>query len=164
MQIEEVKSITEEIDQLAGLLVEVVNEGASIGFLPPFDQMQAKEYWQTALSPSVILLIARQNDEITGSVQIALCTKPNGRHRAEICKLMTAPAFRRQGIARLLMQQALQRAKQANRSLLVLDTREGDPSNLLYTSLGFREAGRIPAYAESANGELDATVFYYQYL
>ncbi len=49
-------------------------------------------------------------------------------------------------------------------NLLVLDTREKDPSNLLYASLGFAEAGRIPAYAESADGGFDASVFYYKKL
>jgi ribosomal protein S18 acetylase RimI-like enzyme len=51
-----------------------------------------------------------------------------------------------------------------NRTLIVLDTREGDPSNDLYRSLGYIEAGRIPHYARSATGTLDATVFYYKEL
>ncbi|MFN2746877.1 GNAT family N-acetyltransferase [Bacillus sp. z60-18] len=164
MQIEEVTSMSPYMDQLANLLVQVVNDGASIGFLPPLDHEQALSYWKTVLSPDVILLIAKQNGEIAGSVQVALCTKQNGRHRAEICKLMTAPSFRRQGVARALMQKAIERVKQDGRSLLVLDTREGDPSNLLYASLGFHEAGRIPGYAESADGKLDATVFYFRCL
>ncbi len=57
------------------------------------------------------------------------------------------------------MEKAIDRAKQEGRSLLVLDTREKDPSNLLYASLGFAEAGRIPAYAESADGSFDTSVF-----
>jgi ribosomal protein S18 acetylase RimI-like enzyme len=56
------------------------------------------------------------------------------------------------------MQKAEERAIQEGRSLLMLDTREGDRSNYLYTSIGFVEAGRIPRYAQSANGELHATV------
>ena len=77
---------------------------------------------------------------------------------------MTDPAFRRQGVAKSLMQKAIDRAKQEGRSLLVLDTREKDPSNLFYASLGFAEAGRIPEYAESADGRLDASAFYYKKL
>ncbi len=57
---------------------------------------------------------------------------------------------RRNGIGQLLMQKAEEKAKQKDRSLLVLDTREGDPSNNLYTSLGYIQAGRIPNYARSA--------------
>jgi ribosomal protein S18 acetylase RimI-like enzyme len=76
--------------------------------------------------------------------------------------MLAHPGYRRNGIGRLLMQRAEERAKQDGRSLLVLDTREGDPSNHLYTSLGYIRAGRIPNYAKSASGELDATIFYYK--
>lgn len=162
MEIEELTSLDSHIDTLSDLLVQVTDEGASVGFLPPLKRADALEYWQTVLQPGVILLIAKQNGEIAGTVQLHLCMKQNGRHRAEICKLMTAPSFRRQGVARLLMKNILERAKQEGRSLAVLDTREGDPSNLLYASLGFAKAGRIPEYAESADGSLEATVFYYK--
>ena len=46
----------------------------------------------------------------------------------------------------------------------MLDTREGDPSNTLYKSLDYQEAGKIPEYAISPNGNLDATVIYYKFL
>jgi ribosomal protein S18 acetylase RimI-like enzyme len=62
-----------------------------------------------------------------------------------------------------LMQKAENRAKQEGRSLLVLDTREGDPSNHLYTSMGFVESGQIPNYAQSANVQLHKMVFYYKF-
>ncbi|MCY7913160.1 GNAT family N-acetyltransferase [Bacillus haynesii] len=164
MKIEELHSTAEYTNQLAELLIRVVDDGASVGFLPPLEKRRAVAYWKKAVTPDSVLWIAKQNGRIAGSVQLHLCKKQNGRHRAEICKLMTDPAFRRQGIARSLMQKAIDRAKQESRSLLVLDTREGDPSNFLYTSLGFAEAGRIPAYAESADGGFDASVFYYKKL
>ncbi|OMI25776.1 GNAT family N-acetyltransferase [Bacillus haynesii] len=164
MKIEELHSTVEYTNQLAELLIRVVDDGASVGFLPPLEKRRAVAYWKKAVTPDSVLWIAKQNGRIAGSVQLHLCTKQNGRHRAEICKLMTDPAFRRQGIARSLMQKAIDRAKQEGRSLLVLDTREGDPSNFLYTLLGFAEAGRIPAYAESADGGFDASVFYYKKL
>lgn len=160
--IEEIKRIDEDIEELSELLKTVVNDGASIGFLPPLEQKEATNYWQTVLAPEVILYVAKINNEVAGSIQLHLVTKPNGIHRAEICKLMTHPNYRRNGIGRLLMQKAEERAKQENRSLLVLDTREGDSSNRLYKSLGFQESGKIPGYAISPNGELDATVIYYK--
>jgi ribosomal protein S18 acetylase RimI-like enzyme len=160
--IEEIKRLDEDIEELSELLKTVVNDEASIGFLPPLEQKEATNYWQTVLAPEVILYVAKINDEVAGSIQLHLVTKPNGIHRAEICKLMTHPNYRRNGIGRLLMQKAEERAKQENRSLLVLDTREGDSSNRLYKSLGFQESGKIPGYAISPNGELDATVIYYK--
>ncbi|MDC2866487.1 GNAT family N-acetyltransferase [Bacillus sp. BP-3] len=162
LEIEEVKIIDKDIEKLAELLRVVVDDGASIGFLPPMTQEEAIKYWKSVLSSEVILFIAKINNEIAGSVQLHLSTKQNGRHRVEIGKLMTHPKFRRNGIGRALMQKAEKRAIQENKSLLTLDTREGDPSNQLYISLGFVEAGKIPHYARSANGELHATVFYYK--
>lgn len=91
MEIEELTSLDSHIDTLSDLLVQVTDEGASVGFLPPLKRADALEYWQTVLQPGVILLIAKQNGKIAGTVQLHLCMKQNGCHRAEICKLMTAP-------------------------------------------------------------------------
>jgi ribosomal protein S18 acetylase RimI-like enzyme len=52
-------------------------------------------------------------------------------------------------------------ARRRGRRTLVLDTRQGDPSEALYRSLGWTFAGTIPQYARSANGELHATALYY---
>ncbi|MEH7052485.1 GNAT family N-acetyltransferase [Bacillus pseudomycoides] len=164
LEIKEIKLLDEDIEELSELLKTVVDDGASIGFLPPLEQEETTKYWQTVLAPEVILFIAKINNKVAGSVQLHLITKPNGSHRAEICKLMTHPNFRRNGIGRSLMQKAEERAKQESRSLLVLDTREGDPSNRLYKSLDYQESGKIPGYAISPNGELDATVIYYKFI
>ncbi|PGK42336.1 GNAT family N-acetyltransferase [Bacillus anthracis] len=162
--IEEIKQIQGEVEELSNLLKTVVDDGASIGFLSPLQQKESTNYWQTVLAPEVILYVAKINNEVAGSIQLHLITKPNGIHRAEICKLMTHPSFRRNGIGHLLMQKAEERAKQENRSLIVLDTRKGDPSNRLYKSLDYQEVGKIPEYAISPNGNLDATVIYYKFL
>ena len=55
-------------------------------------------------------------------------------------------------------------ARREGRTLLYLDTREGDTSNDVYRALGWVEAGRIPKWARSASGTLDGTVFYYKEL
>ena len=134
IKIEQLESIEKHLNGLSEILIQVVNDGASIGFLPPLAASEANKYWDGALSPDVILFVAKINGKIVGSVQLHLCTKQNGKHRAEIGKLMTHPLFRRRGIGRLLIRKAEERAVQEGRSLIVLDTREGDPSNLLYTS------------------------------
>ncbi len=162
IQIEQLSHVEVEVNELAELLVHVVNGGASIGFLPPMEQVDAADYWRTVLGPDIILLIARLQGRIVGSVQLHLSQKQNGRHRAEIAKLMTHPSYRRNGVGRRLMERVEEVAKQEQRSLIVLDTREGDPSNILYQSLGYIECGRIPNYAVSADGTLAATVFYYK--
>jgi ribosomal protein S18 acetylase RimI-like enzyme len=153
-----------ELEQLTDLLIATVEDGASVGFIPPLSRDEARAYWEGVLGPGVILLVAEESGRIAGTVQLQLAMKLNGRHRAEIARLMVHPGFRRRGIGRLLMEQAEAAAIAADRTLIVLDTREGDPSNALYLSLGYIEAGRIPHYALSASGTLDATVIYYKEL
>jgi hypothetical protein len=63
---------------------------------------------------------------------------------------------------RALMMALENEARAAGKTLLVLDTREGDPSNDLYRALGYREAGRIPGWARDAAGTVSATVFWYK--
>ncbi|WP_342599415.1 GNAT family N-acetyltransferase [Psychrobacillus sp. FSL H8-0483] len=162
VKIEQLITTEEQMEELSELLIQVVDDGASVGFLPPLDLLDAMTYWEDVLNPGVILFVAKRNNRIIGSIQLHLCAKQNGIHRAEIAKLMTHPSYRRNGIGRLLMKAAEERAVEEERSLLVLDTREGDPSTHLYTSLGFISAGKIPNYAKSATGELHATIFYYK--
>ncbi|MDR0269530.1 GNAT family N-acetyltransferase [Paenibacillus sp.] len=150
------------LHQLSELLIEVVETGASIGFLPPLTMQDAEDYWKQVMAPGVRLWVALNGEQVVGTVQLQLAMKANGSHRAEIAKLMVSPQARRCGIAKLLMQTAEKAAQHENRTLLVLDTRAGDPSNLLYQSLGYVEAGRIPRYARSADGQLDDTIYYYK--
>jgi ribosomal protein S18 acetylase RimI-like enzyme len=164
VRIERISAIEEYRAGLSNLLVEVVEGGASIGFLPPMGQSAADQYWEQVPGDNVILFIAKIDHQMVGTVQLHLCTKENGSHRAEIAKLMTHPGFQRKGIGRLLMQEAEKAAKENGRTLLVLDTREGDVSNLLYTSMGYSQAGRIPNFAQSEKGTLDATILYYKLL
>ncbi|MDY8047131.1 GNAT family N-acetyltransferase [Paenibacillus polymyxa] len=146
------------VDSLSRLLIDVVADGASIGFLPPLGYQEAAAYWNNVLEDGVVLWIAEKDGVPVGTVQLHLAQKANAIHRAEIAKLMVHPSGRRLGIARQLMKAAEEEAL----SQLVLDTRVGDPSNGLYESIGFIEAGVIPGYAQSADGQLHATRYYYK--
>jgi acetyltransferase len=90
--------------------------------------------------------------------------KPNGLHRAEVVKVLVHSRARRRGVGRALMLELERLAHVYRRSTLVLDTREGDPSNSLYQSLGYTLLGVIPAYCKSENGQLDGSGFYYKLL
>lgn len=148
--------------QLTELLIRVVEDGASVGFLPPLSYDEASAYWEDVLGPGVTLWVAVQDGQAIGTVQLQCAMKANGRHRAEVAKLMVDPDSRRGGIGRALMLHLEPKAKDEGRTLLVLDTREGDPSNKLYQSLDYVQAGIIPDYAISSNGQLDGTVLYYK--
>lgn len=153
-----------QIDVLADILIAVVATGASVGYLPPLDRDEARAYWAGVIRPGNILLVAERDGRIVGTAQLELAMRLNGRHRAEVNKVLVRPDCQRQGIGRRLMEALDEVARREGRTLLHLDTREGDGSNELYRRMGYVEAGTIPNWARSADGTLAATVFYYKIL
>jgi hypothetical protein len=55
-------------------------------------------------------------------------------------------------------------AKSCNRTLLVLDTKQGDNAEFLYPKLGYQRAGSIPNFAMNSGGGFGATVIFYKEL
>ncbi len=161
---EDIRSILED---LSSIMAACVNEGASIGYLTPFGVEEAKAFWTfvrgTLESGARRMLIAETGGHITGTVQVGLDMPPNGRHRADIMKLMVGPASRKQGIGKALMLAAEDTARQERRTLLVLDT-AGDEAERLYKTLGWTVAGKVPAYARSTTGVLEATTIMWKML
>jgi ribosomal protein S18 acetylase RimI-like enzyme len=151
-----------ELDDLTEVLVACVAQGASLGFHAPLDADVAREWWTGVPQDGVVLLVAEWKDRVVGTVQLLPAESQNGAHRGEVAKLLVHPSWRRQGIARALMSALEEEARATGKTLLVLDTREGDPSNDLYRALGYREAGRIPGWAIDAAGTVSATVFWYK--
>ena len=152
-------------EELAVLLIDAVDSGASIGFLAPLGADEAIRYW-TSVSESLtrMTFLAESGRKIVGTVQLDLCDRANGSHRAEVMKLLVHRSARRQGIGRALMAAAEDAARNQGRTLLVLDTRRGDASEAFYRALGYREAGVIPGYARSSTGELHDTILFYKEL
>lgn len=156
------------LPHLIHLLQDTVASGASVGFLPPLSIEDAQRYWNTTFKEvrkqTCVLLVAREAGQIVGSVQLAFATKPNAQHRAEVQKLFVLSSQRRRGIGRALMRMIEQIARENGRTLLVLDTRQGDNAERLYRALAYCEVGVIPEYARSATGALDSTIFFYKTL
>ncbi len=154
---------------LVALLQNVVDDGASIGFLRPLAADEAARYSQSVAAAirekrRVLWITRGSGGTVTGSVQLDLEPRPNGSHRAEVMKLMVLTSARRRGLGRALMRAAEEGARRLGRTTLFLDTRHGDPSERLYESLGWVFAGSIPEYARSASGALDANAIYYRLL
>lgn len=153
---------------LVELLRDSVAAGASIGFLWPLSVADAQTYWQEVVSEALqgvrVLLLARQDGRIVGSVQLSPCPRQNGWNRAEVQKLLVHTHWRQQGIARALMAAVEQQALARNRHLLYLDTEPGKPAEQLYEKLGYTRAGVIPNYACTPDGVLHGTVLFYREL
>jgi [ribosomal protein S18]-alanine N-acetyltransferase len=74
---------------------------------------------------------------------------------AELLMVAVAPARRRQGIARALMQDSATHAKHAGLSALFLEVRDSnDAARALYASLGFVPIGRRKAYYRGKDNQL----------
>ena len=107
-----------------------------------------------------MVLVAREAGAIVGTVQLRLAALPNAQHRAEVAKPLVRKAHRRRGTARALMASIEDVAREAGRSLLVLDTMGGSPAEKLYRTLGWTEVGPIPDYAAWPDGTLGPTVIF----
>ena len=158
-----------ELADLTDLLVAVVGDGASVGFLSPLDPAPARAYWERVNAAAedadgLVLLLAEIDGRVVGTAQLQPAESANGRHRGEVAKVLVHPGWQRRGIGRQLMLALEPAARAQGRTLLVLDTREGDPSNRLYAACGWTEAGRVPNWARNADGTLSGTVFWYKEL
>jgi GNAT superfamily N-acetyltransferase len=157
----------QHLDALADVLVDCVEGGASVSFMPPFPKTDAAAFFRKVLneveSGDRILLAAFDETKLVGAVQIVTATPPNQPHRADVAKLLVLRSARRQGIAALLMERVEQESIEAGKTLLVLDTCADSSAERLYLRLGWTAAGVIPKYALYPDGTwCDTTIFWKQ--
>ena len=168
MEIKEISTTLDLVEQLHPLLIDCVESGASVGFLTPVNEQEIQSYWssvETELASGLRkLFLAYDDGSVIGAVQLSLCSKPNGSHRGEVEKLMVHTGARGKGVSKKLMSLMEAVASEINLSLLVLDTRVGDVASLLYRSIGYTEVGQIPQFARSSTGELEGTVYFFKIL
>ncbi|MFC8261415.1 GNAT family N-acetyltransferase [Streptomyces sp. NPDC057291] len=153
-------------DELAALLVDTVDGGASVGFLAPLDRGAAAAWWRGRAAAvdagDQRVWIARDGERVAGTIGLELTSLPNARHRAEVTKVMVRPSMRGRGLGRSLLAVAEGAAAEAGLTLLVLDTETGSPAERLYRSTGWTECGSIPDYAGDPAGTLKPTTIYYK--
>ena len=80
------------LDQLADVLVDCVEGGASVSFMSPFSHAEALTFFRkvagSVAARDTVLLAASLGGQIVGTVQLGLDTPPNQPHRADIKKLL----------------------------------------------------------------------------
>jgi GNAT superfamily N-acetyltransferase len=153
---------------LAEVLVDCIDGGASVSFMPPFGMPEAEEFFRKVIqgieADDRILLAAFVDSKLAGTVQVLLSMPPNQPHRGEIAKLLVHRSARGRGLAAALMRRAEECAKEAGKTLLVLDTSEGGPAERLYMRLGWVKACVIPKYALNPDGSWCDAVFFWKAL
>jgi len=153
---------------LAGLLVDAVAGGASVGFLDGFDQAAALAWWRSRAGAvadgSLAVWIAGGPDGVTGTISLAYAEKPNARHRAEVVKLAVHRAARGRGTGRRLLAAAEEAAAASGITLLLLDTETAGAAERLYEKAGWCRYGIVPDYAADPSGALKDCSFFYKRL
>jgi ribosomal protein S18 acetylase RimI-like enzyme len=156
----------QHLDSIAEILHACVHDGANVGFVLPFDMDEARAFWLQKVGAGLaantrIVLLAKLDTQLAGTVQLNLDTPPNQPHRADVSKLLVHPKHRMFGVGRALMQQVESYAANAGRRLLTLDTATGI-AETLYLSLGYERAGHIPGYAREPNEDrfVGTTIMY----
>jgi GNAT superfamily N-acetyltransferase len=157
-----------EAEQLAGVLMDCVEGGASVSFMAPLTRDRATAFW-TRVAQSVngglrALIVAEDSAGICGTVQLIFDLPENQPHRADVAKMLVHRRARRQGVAAALMRMAEATALECGKTLLVLDTVTGSTADRLYTRLGWTRVGEIPDYALMPDGVPCPTTFFYRRL
>jgi GNAT superfamily N-acetyltransferase len=160
--------IRAQLDGLAAVLHDCVEGGASVSYMAPFSQADARgafENWALEVEQGRRLVVAAfAGGALVGTVQVILALPPNQPHRGEIAKLLVRRSARRLGIAQRLMEQAEAEARAEGKTLLVLDTVTGDDAERLYERLGWTRVGAIPGYALYPDGRPCSTTIFFKVL
>lgn len=156
----------EQLAQLADVLIDCVEGGASVSFMLPLTRERALAFWakvaQGVAAGERILLVAEDAAGICGTVQLVLDLPENQPHRADLCKMLVHRRARKQGLGAALLTAAEQAAREARRTLLVLDAVSGADGARLYERGGWVRVGEIPHYALYPAGGFCPTTYYYK--
>jgi GNAT superfamily N-acetyltransferase len=154
------------INQLASVLIDCVEGGASVSFMHPLARERAVAFWQHVAegvaASQRALLIAEDARGVCGTVQLVLEQPENQPHRADLSKLLVHRRARRQGLGAALLCAAETAARGCNKTLLVLDAVSGGDGARLYQRLGWVPVGDIPGYALLPHGGLCSTTVFYK--
>ena len=155
----------EMVSQLADVLIDCVEGGASVSFMHPLTRDRAEAFWRRVARGVAegerALLVAEDAMGVCGTVQLVLDQPENQPHRADLAKMLVHRRARRQGLAAALLRAAEEMARECGKNLLVLDAVTGGDAERLYSRSGWARVGVIPRYALMPTGETCSTTYFY---
>jgi len=157
-----------EIEALSDLLIDCVEGGASVSFMLPMTRDKARAFWRKVAGGvergERIVVVAEDHDgAIVGTAQVVNAESENQPHRADVAKMLVRRDARRRGVGEMLLQAAERAARDAGKTLLVLDTASAEAERL-YTRGGWQRVGEIPDYALLPDGPPCATIVFFKKL
>ena len=168
VQIRHLKTLGErEIQGLGDVLIDCVEGGASVSFMLPMTRAKADAFWRNVAASVArgerLVYAAEDASGIVGTVQIILAQPENQPHRGDLAKMLVHRRARRRGIGAALLTAAERGAREAGKTLLVLDT-ASDDAERVYARGGWQRVGEIPSYALWPAGGHCATIYYFKSL
>jgi GNAT superfamily N-acetyltransferase len=154
------------IRELAELLIDCVDGGASVGFMHPLGRDRAITFWRRIADDVAAgeraLIVAEDSDGLCGTVQLVLAQPDNQPHRADLAKMLVHRRARRRGLGAALLRAAESTARECGKDVLVLDAVTGGDAARMYERLGWTRVGDIPRYALMPDGAFCSTTVFYR--
>ena len=157
------------LGELAEVLRDCVEGGASVGFILPLATGRPEAFWRrvaegVAAGERHLFVAEDDAGRICGTLSLVVDMPDNQPHRADVSKMLVHRRARRQGIAERLLRALEAKARELGRTTLVLDTVTGSEASRVYERLGWRKAGDIPSYALMPDGQVCSTAYYFRVL
>jgi GNAT superfamily N-acetyltransferase len=157
-----------EMEGLGDVLIDCVEGGASVSFMLPMTRTKADAFWHKAAASvargeRIVLAAYDLEGKIVGTAQVILDQPENQPHRGDLAKMLVHRSARRHGVGAELLIAAERSAREAGKTLLVLDTASADAERL-YARQGWQACGLIPNYALLPDGVPCATRLFFKEL
>ena len=154
------------MEGLCEVLIDCVAGGASVNFMWPMTRAKAENFWRgvavgLAQGDRALIVAEDESGKVLGTAQAVWAPQENGPHRADIAKMLVHRRARRRGVGAAVLVAAEHAARDAGRTLLVLDT-ASDEAERLYERGGWQRVGAIPRYALLPDGPFCRTVVFYK--
>ena len=166
IKVELLKHITDiDLADICNITEQAIKAGGGFGWLtiPPIENL--KNYWNgLILIKSNILIVGRLNGTIAGASQISFYP-PNNEAQKNISKIQShfvTPWARGYGLAKAMIDKAIEISKENNKKSIQLDIRETQLAAIqLFENKGFSKWGENPSYA-FINGTRIKGYYYYK--
>lgn len=157
-----------QFSELCDVLIDCVEGGASVNFMWPMTRAKAENFWRgvvngLARGDRALIAACDPQGRIVGTAQAVWAPQENQPHRADVAKMLVHRRARRLGAGAALLSAAEAAARDAGKTLLVLDT-ASDAAERLYERGGWQRVGIIPDYALNPDGARCDTIVFYKKL
>ena len=166
ISVEKLKKISDlDLADLCNITEQAIQAGGGFGWLSVPPRNILKKYWNgLILIDYKKLIVGRMNGAIAGTLQLSFQSSNNEAQKniATIQSHFVAPWARGYGLAKAMVDFAINSAKENNVICLQLDIRETQEAAIhLFESKGFIQWGKNPYYA-FINGKFIKGLYYYK--